>query len=255
MTLKNVITEQKGQIGYVTLNRVERHNSLVPEFVEEIRNAVADFASNEQIRAIILKANGRTFSTGGDVGAFYENRAQTRSYSERVVGGLNALIMTMIDCPVPIICAVHGILTGGSIGLVLAADIVLVSPKTTFTPYYSTVGYSPDGGWAVLMKHLIGAKRTARVLMTDTPITAEQAVEWGIATEICEQGEIIAKAEQIAERIISLKRGSIAKAKQLLWDRQAVVSDLNREYELFLAQICSEEGQNGMAEFLNNLKK
>ncbi|MFY9173751.1 MAG: enoyl-CoA hydratase/isomerase family protein [Peptococcia bacterium] len=249
--MRYVITGQKGQIGYVTLNRVERHNSLIPEFIEEIRSAIADFGRNDQIRVIILKANGRTFSTGGDVGAFYENRAQTRSYSERVVGGLNALIMTMIDCPVPIISAVHGMLTGGSIGMVLAADIVLVSPKTTFTPYYSTVGYSPDGGWAVLMKHLIGVKRTAKVLMTDTPITAEQAVEWGIATEICEQSDIINKAEQIAERIISMKRGSISNAKHLLWDRQTVVSDLDREYELFLSQISSEEGQKGMAEFLN----
>ncbi|HCR80727.1 MAG TPA: enoyl-CoA hydratase/isomerase family protein, partial [Alcanivorax sp.] len=99
-----------------------------------------------------LDAEGRSFSTGGDVGGFYDTpRAERHDYASRVVGTLNAVILDLLSLPLPTVAAVHGMVTGGSVGLVLACDIVVAGPRASFAPWYTRVGYSPDGGWTALM--------------------------------------------------------------------------------------------------------
>lgn len=248
--MSNVIIEKTRNIGFITLNRVDRHNSLVPDFLNEIIKAVNSMSKDDSISVIIMKANGKTFSTGGDVSAFYDHIDDIEDYSKSVVGSLNRLIMTMIDCEKPIVTAVHGLVTGGSIGLVLASDIVVLSTKATFTPYYATVGYSPDGGWTALLKEIIGQKRVSHLLMTDSTITAEQALDWGMASYVVPHDDLYRKSEEIADRISSLKKGSIANAKKLLWDRESILLNLENEFVKFLEQITSSEGKQGMKAFL-----
>jgi 2-(1,2-epoxy-1,2-dihydrophenyl)acetyl-CoA isomerase len=248
--MSNVIIEKTNDIGFITLNRVERHNSLVPDFLDEIIQAINSLSIDDSISVIIMKANGRTFSTGGDVSAFYDHIDDIENYSKSVVGSLNSLIMAMIDCEKPIVAAVHGMVTGGSIGLVLASDIVILSSKATFTPYYATVGYSPDGGWTALLKEIVGQKRVSHILMTDSTITADQALDWGIASYVVSQDDLYEKSKEIAVKISTLKQGSVAKTKKLLWNREAVLSGLECEINKFIEQITSSEGKQGMKEFL-----
>ena len=251
----DVIIEQRERVGFITLNRVKRNNALVPEFLEEIREGIKRLDADKSLCAIILKAEGKVFSTGGDVKGFYNHRQDLKMYSESVVGLLNQLIMDMIHCSKPIITAVNGMVTGGSMGLVLASDIVLLSPRATFTPYYATVGFSPDGGWTALLKEMIGIKRAANILMTDTTITPKDALDWGIASKVIEEKSLYEEAEKIAKRISTLKKGSLQNTKKLLWNEKKVVADLEKEKKAFIEQISGDEGQTGMKEFLDSLKR
>ncbi|MCI0476326.1 MAG: enoyl-CoA hydratase/isomerase family protein, partial [Anaerolineales bacterium] len=113
-----VLIEREGAIATLTLNRVERHNSLVPEFLRAMLDAL-DVIKQSDARVAILQANGGSFSTGGDVRAFFDHRDDIVAYSNEIVGLLNQVIGAMIALPIPIVGAVHGIVTGGSLGLVL----------------------------------------------------------------------------------------------------------------------------------------
>jgi 2-(1,2-epoxy-1,2-dihydrophenyl)acetyl-CoA isomerase len=161
---------------------------------------------------------------------------------------LNQVIGAMIALPIPIVGAVHGIVTGGSLGLVLACDMVLLAPHASFTPYYSVVGFSPDGGWTAMLPNIIGAKRAASVLMRNETITAEQAVAWGIASAIVPLEKIRDEARIVANDIATKKPGSIARTKKLLW--RDVSARLESERREFVEQIVTPEAQHGMAEFL-----
>lgn len=247
-----VLSEVREDIALLTLNRPTRHNSLVPELLRDLINAQDELRSLAEIRALVLQANGRSFSTGGDVRAFYEHRAEIETYSREVVGLLNQAILTLVTFPTPIVAAVHGIVTGGSIGLVLAADIVLVAPEATFTPYYTTVGYSPDGGWTSMLPDVIGRKRASEVLLLDRPITAEEAVEWGMAHRMVEANRIREEAYATAKRIARQVPSSVRRTKSLLWgDGRALAARLDEELEQFVRQITKDEAQAGMAAFLN----
>ena len=246
---KLVLAELDGDIATLTLNRPERHNSLVPELLRDMLGALRDAS---QARALILQANGRSFSTGGDVRGFYEHRADIETYSKQIIGLLNETILAMIALPVPIVAAVHGIVTGGSIGLVLASDIVLVAPETTFTAYYTTVGYSPDGGWTAMLPAVIGAKHAAEALLLDRSITAQEAIEWGLANRIVPVDRIRDEARAVAEKIAKQKPGSVLRAKRLLWrDTETVARKLEEERRQFVEQIVTTEAQEGMAAFLH----
>jgi len=241
-----------GAVSTLVLNRPERHNSLIPALLDELADALADASQRSETRAIVLAAEGRSFSTGGDVGAFYEQRDQVTDYAAATVGRLNDVMLAMMRCPQPIVAAVHGMVTGGSLGLVLASDVVLVAPGASFSPWYTVVGFSPDGGWTALLPAVIGAARARAVLLDNDTITAEDAVRWGLAHRLVPQDQVRAAAQRLAAGMAERRTEATARAKALLrGDLDSVAAALEAERAAFVAQIGSEEARRGMREFLS----
>jgi len=246
-----VIVGRDGPIVTLTLNRPERHNSLVPELLTEMLFALEAVATDESVRAVILAAAGRSFSTGGDVRGFYEQGDNVAEYARETVGRLNEVIVAMLAVPQPIVAVVHGMVTGGSLGLVLGSDIVLVSPEASFTPWYNVVGFSPDGGWTAMLPAVIGRQRAADVLLTNATITAEQAVAWGMASEWVPVEDIRARAGEIAGVIAGMQPSSVRHTKvRLSCDLAEIVAGLEDERRHFVDQIVTVEARKGMARFL-----
>ena len=250
-------------LATLTLNRPERHNSLIPALLEDLLTAFETIRAEPDIRAVILEANGRSFSTGGDVQGFADflpplppwgegpGVRSLETYSHRIVGLLNQVILTMLDFPIPIITAVHGIVTGGSLGLVLASDVVLVSEGASFTPYYSVVGFSPDGGWTAILPNLIGLRRTSEILLANQTITAEQAVAWGLANHLVPAETLHADAHTLALKIASHQSLSILQTKHNLRAHLGdVETRLETERERFVQTIMRPETQESMMKFL-----
>lgn len=238
-----------GSVTTLTLNRPQRHNSLTPEFLRQILAALR--AVDSPARALVLQANGRSFSTGGDAQGFVDHADDIEAYAREIVGLLNEVILALMDLPLPVVTAVHGIVTGGSLGFILGSDIVLVAPEASFTPYYSVVGPSPDGGWAALLPLLIGEKRTAEVLFLNETIGAETAVTWGLANRIIPADQIRATAQAIAQDITAKYPGSIRRARRLLrWHRNDIAARLAAEREEFVQEMVHGAGLTGFQTFL-----
>ena len=248
---KLVLQKRVGPVAMLTLNRAERHNSLVPESLEEMLGAVKAVGTQADVRAVVLQANGRSFSTGGDVRGFYDHRDELEAYASEIVGLLNRVILAMIELPVPIVAAVHGIVTGGAMGLILGSDIVLVAPEASFTPYYSVVGFSPDGGWTALLPAVIGLKRTGEILMRNGTITAEQAVAWGLASHIVPTDRVREEALSTARDLATMKAGSIGHTKATLGPAcDDLEARLEAERTRFVQQIVTREARQGIEAFL-----
>jgi enoyl-CoA hydratase/carnithine racemase len=250
-----VLVERHGPVAVVVLNRPERHNSLIPELLQELLDRLGDVAVDADVRAVVLAAEGPSFSTGGDVSSFYDQGDEVPGYAAHIVGLLNDTILTMIDLPKPIVAAVHGMVTGGSLGLVLACDTVLVADEASFTPWYGVVGYSPDGGWTAMLPALIGHKRASELILRNHTITANESVTWGLATAVVPGIGIREEAVALAEEIAEMVPGSVRNAKALLWgDRDALEARLEDERARFVHQIATEEAREGMARFLDRLR-
>jgi len=251
-----ILTERVGSITALTLNRAERHNSLVPEFLEEMLAALEAIAGDPDVGSVVLQANGRSFSTGGDVGRFYAHLDDLEAYAGKVVGLLNRAILALVELPVPVVAAVHGMVTGGSMGLVVGCDVVLVAPEASFTPYYSVVGFSPDGGWTALLPALIGPKRVAEILARNLTISAEQAVAWGLANHIIPAKHIRDEALSVAQEIAAKKPGSIRHTKRLLGLAHGdLAARLEAERTRFIEQIGGEQARQGIVTFLEGRSK
>jgi enoyl-CoA hydratase/carnithine racemase len=240
-----------GPVAVLTLNRPERHNSLVPELLEQLLACLAQVEAEPGVRAVVLQANGRSFSTGGDVAGFAAHLDDLGAYALHIVGLLNQAILSLINLSVPAVAAVQGIVTGGSLGLVLACDLALVAPMVTLTPYYSVVGFSPDGGWTALLPTIIGSKRAAAVLMRNHSITAQEAQAWGLASQIVADDQIRLEALTVAQSIAVQKPGSVDHIKRLLrGDTVDVARRLEEERRRFVQQIVTPEARQGITAFL-----
>ncbi len=247
-----ILSEVKDDIGIITLNRPDRYNSLVPDLLVEFIQCFSLLENDPSAKVIIFKANGPVFSTGGDLQGFKDHFNDIEAYSQKLVGLLNQSILAILKSKLPVVCEVHGMVTGGSLGFVLASDIVLITPKTTFTPYYSVVGFCPDGGWTAMLPSIIGKKRTAQILMCNDTITAVSAIEWGMANRLVPDESLHSEAVKVAQKMISKKQGSIDETKQLLnFDMEETAKALDRELIGFFKRVRTKEAQNGILEFLN----
>lgn len=248
-----VLTAIEGGVARLTLNRPARHNSLVPELLDDF-HAALDRVEAADVFALVLAANGRSFSTGGDVAGFAAvPRAERRAYADTLVGALNRAILRLLALPCPVIARVNGPVTGGSCGLVFAADLVAIAPPAFLASYYVDVGFGPDGGWTALLPEKIGASRAAAIQFLNGQIGPEAAATLGIATTATEPGGLDG---QIAAWIATLRgksRESLRATRALLMPPQrldAIRAGLERERVQFLALVDTPQSETGMARFL-----
>lgn len=251
MTTQYVRYQTDGDIARITLTRPERHNALVPELLDGLLDALEE-CHHSTVRAVILQAEGSSFSSGGDVGAFFETpRGERKAYASEVVGRLNQVIIAMLKLPCPIITAVHGLVTGGSIGLVLASDIIVVTEKTTFTPWYTVVGFSPDGGWSTLLGQRIGPSRALEIQLTNRCVSAQEALKYGLAHYLALPEKMSAKVQELCQSVTNKKPESVKRTLKMNRPDPALTeAQLQNEYQQFLEQIVTDEAHDGMASFL-----
>ncbi len=244
--------ERTGAVTTLVLARPQMGNALVPELLDALLARLREVAAARDLRVLVLAAEGEAFSLGGDMRRFQREYAQDiEAYSARLVGLLNETILALIDLPQIVVAAVHGHVTGGSIGLVLASDLVVMAETAVFKAHYVSAGFAPDGGWTAMLPRRIGASRVAACLYANRAIRAEEALALGLAYEICPGAAVRSTAQALAGRIAAAPAGTLLSAKRLLAaDRPAVAAGLEAERVAFVAQVTAARA--GVDQFLKN---
>ena len=246
-----VSTQIEGPVATVTLNRPERHNSLVPGLLQELGAAIAAAEADSGAKILVLRAAGGSFSTGGDLRGFHEHAQDIARYADELVGLLNATIIRLYDCRLPVLAVVNGQVTGGALGFVLASDIVLVTDRASFTPYYVEAGFSPDGGWTAILPDVIGRTRATTVQLLNQTITAGQALAWGIATAYADEARLEPAVAELVDDLLGKKPGSVRCTRQLMRPADLEVR-LDRERDRFVEQIVTTEAMAGIKAWLGD---
>lgn len=246
-----VLRERRDGVALLRLNRPQRHNSLVPALLEALLGALDEIEADTSVRAVVLTHAGRNFSTGGDVAAFAAQGDGIAAYASELLALLNRSILRLAALRCPVVAAVEGWLTGGSLGLVLACDMAVLAQDARIAPFYTVVGFSPDGGWTAMLPQLAGPARARGWQLNNTVVAAPDAVAHGLAFALSAPGAAEAEAIALARGVADKVPGSVARTRALLrWDAEALAADLERERAAFVAQIASAETADGMRRFL-----
>jgi 2-(1,2-epoxy-1,2-dihydrophenyl)acetyl-CoA isomerase len=255
MSLVRIEKPGEGVVRLV-LARTGMQNALVPELLDDLLAALRTIVQSEDCAAVVLAADGPAFSIGGDMRRFQrERQADLRAYASMLVGKLNEAILALMDLPQPVVAAVHGVVTGGSIGLVLAADLVYLAPQALFKAHYATAGFGPDGGWTALVSRMAGPRRAAAALLLNKSIRPEDAVEWGLANGIVPAEQLPEVAAAAARKMAAYPAGTMRGAKALLRrDRDQIATDLEAERRQFLELIVTPQAQAGVDKFLRQFR-
>lgn len=233
----------------IRLNRPARHNALVPGLLQELLDALNDERCRNTT-AVILAAEGQSFSTGGDLLGFWQHRDDIADYSQRLVGLLNQVVLALYTHPVPVACAVQGQVTGGSLGLLLAADRVIMHRQVTITPWYAAVGFSPDGGWTAMLPDVIGREQSGNWLLSNATFAADQCLAIGLAHELVTT-DVMSAALAWSDNIAGMSAASIGSTRSLLrGDAAEIRRRLDAERAAFVQQVQTPEAIAGIARFL-----
>jgi enoyl-CoA hydratase/carnithine racemase len=190
-------------VATVTLSRPEKLNALTFEVYADLRDLLSELPHRGDARVLVLTGQGRGFCSGGDVDAII-GELQSMPAADllaftRMSGGV---VKAMRDCPLPIVAAVNGIAAGAGSVLALASDFRLLARSASFAFLFTRVGLAgADMGSAYLLPRLVGLGRAMELLTLGDDVSAERALEIGLATQVVDDPELPAAIEALSRRL------------------------------------------------------
>jgi 2-(1,2-epoxy-1,2-dihydrophenyl)acetyl-CoA isomerase len=244
-----------GGVATVTLARPRMRNALVPELLLDLCVALETAGRRDDVRCVLLLAEGDAFSIGLDLRRLAQEMRGPglAAYGAELVGLLNQAMLTLMRLRQPVVAAAHGRVGGAALGLLLAADLVVAAEDTRFSAGYAVSGLSPDGGWTALLPRVAGARRAGAGLLLDRAISAAEARDWGLVTELVPADALLPSALGIACRIAASPPATVRNAKRMLQgDVAEVEAALEAERRGFIEAIGSLDARERILRLLED---
>ena len=196
---EHILSERRGDVLVLTLNRADRLNAAPPAMFEEIGAALGDLGG---ARAVLLTGAGRGFCSGADVGggALGSEDPGNTTYAA-LTGSYNPTMLAIAALGVPVVSAVRGPAAGIGCSLALAADFCVASETAYFLQAFVNIGLVPDGGASWMLPRLIGRARATEMMMLGEKVPAATALDWGMIHKVVADDALDAAAFALAERL------------------------------------------------------
>lgn len=246
-----VLVRREGAVAFITLNRPEAGNSIDAPLARAFRAAVAGLHGDRTVRALVVEGAGKMFCAGGDLASFArEDRAAAR-YVAGLIEDLHAGLELLAGFHAPVISAVHGAAAGAGLGLALAADLVVAGESSRFVMAYTRSGLTPDGGTSWLLPRLVGLRRALELTLLNRTLSAAEALDLGMVTEVVADGAVADRARELAVELAAGPTTAYATARRLL--REALQADYGRhlasEARSIVGSFGTEDGLEGVRAF------
>lgn len=244
------LTFQDG-VAVITIDRAGKHNALDQTTAEQLARACESAVTAAGVRAVLLRAEGRNFCVGGDVAGF-SGEGDRAAATEGLARRLHEVVWSLSSAPVPVIAAVQGAAAGIGLSLAACADLVVAARSASFVMAYSGIGLTPDGGATWLLPRLIGLRRTQVMAFTNRRITASEAEDWGLVSEVCNDDDLPGRSLTLARELAAGPTSAFAALKRLLEEADAAdfPSQLDREAREMGRSLARADGAEGVAAFL-----
>jgi len=216
--MDRVSIEYKNHIAFVTLTRGAKMNALDSDMVQAIIAAGQEVAASDA-RAVVLSGEGKSFCAGLDLMSFakmgqIDPNEWLMARSHEDANEMQEVAMIWRRVPVPVIAALQGAVYGGGLQLALGADIRIAAPDVKLSVMEMKWGIVPDMGGMVLLPKLLRSDVLRRLTYTAEVVGGEQALGWGLVTELAV--EPLARAQELAEQIAQQSPSGIRAAKRLI---------------------------------------
>ena len=248
---QTIALEQSGPIARITLNRADAANAMNDTMTRELADA-ARRCDHGATKVVVLTGVGRFFSAGGDLRAIASSSSTAGHYVKTIADDLHRAISTFARMDAVLITAVNGVAAGAGFSLAVTGDLVLAAQSATFTMAYTAAGLSPDGSSSYYLPRLIGVRRTQELMLTNRRLSAGEALQWGLLTEVVDDAELAARVDAVAQQIASGARQSASTVKKLVLMSftNGLEEQMETEGRLIAACADSVDGNEGIDAFL-----
>ncbi|MDF9815450.1 enoyl-CoA hydratase-related protein [Streptomyces sp. SPB162] len=253
----SVLYEVSDGLATITLNRPDAMNALNVETKVALREAVRGAAADPQVRAVLLTGTGRAFCVGQDlkehVGLLMEDRKSgTGGTMSTVREHYNPIVTALATMPKPVVAGINGVAAGAGAGLAFASDYRVVADTASFNTSFAGVALTADSGASWTLPRLIGHGRAADLLLFPRKVTAQEALELGIANKVVPAAELAAEALKVARSLAAGPTVAYAaiKASLAYGTDHSLLETLEKEDELQTVAGASEDHRIAVEAFL-----
>lgn len=210
-----------GPVAYVVLDDPDNGNVLTLDMAEQLRDRVAEIPAVEGIRCVVLRAEGKRFCVGGDIGGFAESEVGER-INEVVALPLHDALNALESIGAPVISVVQGAAGGGGMGLALSGDLVVAAEEAFFVTGYGLIGLSPDCAVSWTLARGLGVPRAMELYLTNRKMSAAEAYGAGLLTRVVPRAELDDAVQQLVDAVCAGSAAANAQTKRLMrtaWSR------------------------------------
>ncbi len=234
-----------GAVATITYNRPEKLNAMTPEMAALLQEAVATCNDSDAVRVVILTGTGKAFCAGSDI-SILDSYATPWAFRNRTeyCDLLRALRK-------PSIAAINGYAFGGGLEMAMSCDIRLASDTARLGAPEVKLGWIGGGGMTVHLARSIGPSNAALMVMTGEPVSAAQALSWGLLSDVTAPEALLPRAQEIAGQIAARAPIAAETAKANLHAAFNMPLEQAVAYERDLQTICfaTEDAAEGRAAF------
>jgi len=244
----NLLRTTEGQLGIITLNRPDRRNALSLELMLELIGCLDYFSKDTSIRAIILAANGKVYSSGHDLSELVDRNVNDY---RRIFDVCTELMTKIQSIQQPVIAQVHGLATAAGCQLVATCDLAIASAEAAFATPGVKIGLFCTTPMVALTRS-IGRKRAMEMLLTGKLVDAATAAEWGLINRAVPAEQLEAETRRLACQVAEASSFTVALGKQAYYSQ--IDLDQPKAYayakEVMTMNALAQDAQEGISAFL-----
>jgi enoyl-CoA hydratase/carnithine racemase len=245
---EHVRVEKAGGVLTLTLNRPEKKNALTRAMYQALGEAIDGAASDNDVRCVLIQAEGDAFTAGNDITDFAAVNAGDSAGRVVAVQG-NPLLAALARAKTPLVAAVQGRAIGVGLTMLLHCDLVYVAEDAILSAPFANLALTPEAASSLLLPARIGHARAFAMFVLGETVDGATAAQWGIANAALPVGQVKARARAAAEAIAAKPKAAVAKTKALMRDETALLARIGVEGAHFLEQLRSPEAREAFAAF------
>src|SRR6202167_3309881 len=240
----------EGAVAKIVLNRPEKLNALSLEMRESLCQHLGRLRHDDAVRVVIVTGAGRGFCSGADVDRMAGQHHDLRGGRQRMQQGAHAFIRALHAIEKPVIAAVRGPAVGIGWSIALACDLVVASQTARFSQIFRRIGLAPDGGAIWFLTRRLGMAKAKELVFTGRFVDAAEALSLGLVNSVVPDGELMAKAEELAADLAAGPTFAFGMAKKMFAMANSTYEDFLDLESLVQPQLGqTEDHREGVAAF------
>jgi enoyl-CoA hydratase/carnithine racemase len=248
--MSDILTDITAGVMTITLNRVEKKNSITAAMYATMADALAQAEADPAVRAVVFQGHETIFSAGNDIGDFLNAPpATSESPVFRFLRGISTF-------PKPVLAAVCGPAVGIGTTMLFHCDLVYAGDNAAFSMPFVNLGLCPEAASSYLAPQLMGYGRAAEALLLGEPFMAEAALEMGLISRIVPPAEVAALAQRQAQKLAAKPLSSLLETKRLMKQTQApmVAARMAEEGKSFGRMLSEPAAREAFGAFMEKRK-
>ncbi|MGZ9165268.1 MAG: enoyl-CoA hydratase-related protein [Anaerolineales bacterium] len=251
MPYEMILTETRGRVGLITLNRPQVMNALNNQLMREAMDALEAFDKNNTIGAMVMTGNEKAFAAGADIKEMANKSIQQMMDTDHI-----AVFGRIRTIRKPVIAAVSGWVLGGGCEIAMSCDMIIASESAMFGQPEVTIGVIPGAGGTQRLTRAVGKAFAMEMLLNNRMLSAQEALQHGLVNRVVAIDAYLEEALKLAEEIASRAPLAVHAAKKMINQtyERTLAEGLTVEKQEFYNLFASEDQKEGMKAFAEKRK-